>query len=122
MPEVSVEINGRKYRMACEDGQEEHLKGLAARFNAQVNEFKGDFGEIGDNRLTVMAGIALLDTLAETERRLSRVQDELEDALRAGQSVVRESEALERRFADQLGDVARQIELTASAIETVTGA
>lgn len=121
MPEVNVEINGRKFRMACEDGQEDHLRGLAARFNEQVNTFKGDFGEIGDNRLTVMAGIAVLDSLAEAERKLARVQDELDEALRAGQSVTRQSEALERRFADQLGDVARQIDLAASAIETISG-
>jgi cell division protein ZapA len=121
MPEVNVEINGRKYRMACEDGQEDHLRGLAARFNEQVNAFKGDFGEIGDNRLTVMAGIAVLDSLAEVERKLARVQDELDEALRAGQSVTRQSVALERRFADQLTDVARQIDLASSAIETISG-
>lgn len=121
MPEVNVEINGRKYRMACEDGQEDHLRGLAARFNEQVNAFKGDFGEIGDNRLTVMAGIAVLDSLAEVERKLARVQDELDEALRAGQSVTRQSVALERRFADQLSDVARQIDLASSAIETISG-
>ena len=32
MPEVNVDINGRKYRMACEEGQEPHLLGLADRF------------------------------------------------------------------------------------------
>lgn len=121
MPEVNVEINGRKYRMACEDGQEDHLMGLAQRFNRQVDEFKGDFGEIGDNRLTVMAGIAVMDTLAETERRLARVQDELDDALRAGQSLSKDSDALEKRFAVQLSDVARQVELAASTLETAQG-
>src|SRR5690606_1877160 len=51
--EVSVEINGRKYRMACEDGQETHLTSLATRFNKYIDDYKGSFGEIGDNRLTV---------------------------------------------------------------------
>ena len=65
MPEVNVEINGRKYRMACEAGQEKHLIGLAQRFDAHVEQLKGAVGEIGDNRLTVMAGIAVVDELAE---------------------------------------------------------
>ena len=47
MPEVNVEINGRKYRMACEEGQEPHLMALAERFNRHIDAFKGDFGEIG---------------------------------------------------------------------------
>jgi cell division protein ZapA len=63
VPEVNVEINGRKYRMACEEGQQAHLIGLAERFNIQVEGLKGAVGEIGDNRLTVMAGIAVLDEL-----------------------------------------------------------
>ena len=56
MPEVNVEINGRKYRMACEEGQQGHLIALAERFNASVEGLKGAVGEIGDNRLTVVTG------------------------------------------------------------------
>ena len=74
MPEVNVEIDGRKYRMACEEGQEAHLLGLAERFNRSIDGLKGAFGEIGDNRLTVMAGIAVLDELAEAERRIAPLQ------------------------------------------------
>ena len=46
MPEVFVEISGRKYRMACEEGQESHLQALAARFDRMVEAFRGEFGEI----------------------------------------------------------------------------
>ena len=33
MAQVSVTINGKIYRMACEDGQEGHLQGLAQRLD-----------------------------------------------------------------------------------------
>ena len=85
MPEVNVEINGRKYRMACEEGQQSRLIGLAARFNAQVEGLKGAVGEIGDNRLTVMAGIAVVDELAEAERKIKELQTEVTVLTRAGQ-------------------------------------
>ncbi|WP_127142498.1 cell division protein ZapA [Pelagibacterium montanilacus] len=117
MAEVSVEINGRKYRMACEDGQETHLSGLAARFNRYIDEFKGAFGEIGDNRLTVMAGIAIVDELAEAERKLGELKDELQSVTRAGQDVAAEAEGMESQFASKLGDVARRIESIATAID-----
>ena len=74
MPEVNVEINGRKYRMACEEGQQKHLIGLAERLNNHVESLKGAVGEIGDNRLTVMAGIAVVDELAEAERRIKALE------------------------------------------------
>lgn len=118
MPEVSVEINGRKYRMACEDGQEDHLRMLAARFNAQMEGFKGNFGEIGDNRLTVMAGIAVLDELVEAERKIAALQDELSEVAAAGQDMSDESEELEERFAKKMEEVARRLELVATAIDT----
>lgn len=85
MPEVNVEINGRKYRMACEEGQQKHLIGLAERFNTQVEALKGAVGEIGDNRLTVMAGIAVVDELAEAERKIKALETEVTVLTRAGQ-------------------------------------
>lgn len=117
MAEVSVEINGRKYRMACEDGQETHLSSLAARFNRYIDEYKGTFGEIGDNRLTVMAGIAVVDELAETERKLNELRSELQTVTKAGNDVAAEAESMEAKFAAKLADVARRIESIATAVD-----
>lgn len=117
MPEVNVEINGRKYRMACEEGQEDHLLGLAERFNRQIDAFKGDVGEIGDNRLTVMAGIAVLDELADAERRIALLKQDVADLTSAGEALTAEAEELERRFAKRLNEAARKVESIATAID-----
>jgi cell division protein ZapA len=117
VPEVNVEINGRKYRMACEEGQQQHLIGLAERFNAHVEALKGAVGEIGDNRLTVMAGIAVVDELAEAERRIKALETEVLVLTRAGQEVAAEIEALEARFAAKLSDAAKAIEGVAGALD-----
>ena len=121
MPEVNVEINGRKYRMACEEGQEPHLLGLAERFNRHIDAFKGDFGEIGDNRLTVMASIAVLDELSEAERRIALLKQDVANLAEAGQALTAEAEELERKFAKRLNEAARKVEAIATAIDE-TGA
>jgi cell division protein ZapA len=121
MPEVNVEINGRKYRMACEEGQEPHLLGLAERFNRHIDAFKGDFGEIGDNRLTVMAGIAVLDELVDAERRIALLKDDVANLTAAGEALTQEAEQLERRFAKRMNEAARKVESIATAIDE-TGA
>jgi cell division protein ZapA len=77
MPHVSVTINGKTYRMACDDGQENHLIALAERFDAYVNQLRGAFGEIGDQRLTVMAGVMVTDELQELERRVAAIEHEI---------------------------------------------
>lgn len=117
MPEVNVEINGRKYRMACEEGQQQHLIGLAERFNTHVEGLKGAVGEIGDNRLTVMAGIAVVDELAEAERRIKALENEVLVLTRAGQEVAAEIETLESKFAAKLSDAARALEDVAGALD-----
>jgi cell division protein ZapA len=77
MAQVSVTINGRQYRMACEDGQEGHLMRLAKDLDLRIGELRGKFGEIGDMRLTVMAALTIADELTEAGRRLHRLEEEL---------------------------------------------
>lgn len=77
MPQVTVSIDGKAYRMACDEGQEEHLTMLAERFDRYVTHLKGAFGEIGDQRLTVMAGIMVMDELAELQKRVKGIEAEM---------------------------------------------
>ncbi len=117
MPEVNVEINGRKYRMVCEEGQQKHLIGLAERFNTQVETLKGAVGEIGDNRLTVMAGIAILDELNEAERKIKQLEQDVLVLTRAGQEVAAEIENLETKFASKLSDAAKALDSVSTALD-----
>ena len=117
MPEVNVEINGRKYRMACQEGQQGHLIALAERFNAQVEGLKGAVGEIGDNRLTVMAGIAVLDDLAEAERRIAALEQQVVTLTEAGQEIAQELEATERAFASKLDEASKVINSIAGVLD-----
>jgi len=117
MPEVNVEINGKKYRMACEPGQEEHLLGLAEAFNRRVETFKQVFGEIGDIRLTVMAGIALIDELSVADGKIAALQQHVDTLTQAGQSVASEMDELEEKFSRRMNDAARKLEAIAAAID-----
>ena len=79
MAHVNVVINGRQYRMACEDGQEDHLLQLATDFDRRIGKMREDFGQIGDMRLTVMAALMLADEFSDVSKRVAR----LDSALRA---------------------------------------
>ena len=61
MPELTVEINGREYQVACDDGQEEHLTKLARFVDKKMGELVGAVGQIGDARLLVMTGLLIAD-------------------------------------------------------------
>jgi cell division protein ZapA len=117
MPDVVVEIAGKKYRMGCEEGQQQHLLDLAADFNARVEAMKGDFGEIGDTRLTVMAGIAVLDELGEAHRTIEGLRKDIAELTTAGRELTLEAEEMEQKLARRLADAARKVEAIATAID-----
>jgi cell division protein ZapA len=77
MAQVTVTIDGKSYRMACDEGQEEHLTDLAQRFDRYVAHLKQSFGEIGDQRITVMAGIMVMDELSELQKRVRGLESEI---------------------------------------------
>jgi cell division protein ZapA len=77
MAQVNVTINSRQYRMACEDGQEEHLMQLARDIDERIENLRGNFGEVGDSRLTVMAALTVADELVEAGKKIRRLEEEL---------------------------------------------
>ena len=54
MSQVSVTIDGRKYRLACNEGEEPRLESLAGMIDEKIGEMRKTFGEIGDQRLVIM--------------------------------------------------------------------
>jgi cell division protein ZapA len=77
MTQVTATIAGRQFRLACEDGQEEHLLALAKDLDQRIIDLRAKFGEIGDTRLTVMAALMIADELAETQRRIGVVEEDV---------------------------------------------
>jgi cell division protein ZapA len=77
MAQTTVTINGREFRMACEEGEEPRLTALAQDLDQRITQLRGRFGEIGDTRLTVIAALMLADELAETKDKLARLGPEL---------------------------------------------
>ncbi|MCK5931102.1 cell division protein ZapA [Fulvimarina manganoxydans] len=78
MPQVVVTIDGKTYRMACGPGEEEHLQGLAADIEGKIASLKDDVGQIGDQRLTIMAAIMTADELSDARQRIAALEAESE--------------------------------------------
>jgi cell division protein ZapA len=110
MAQVSVTINGRQFRMTCEDGQEEHLEKLARELDTRIGGLRAKFGEIGDTRLTVMAAITVADELAEAGLRVKRLEEELA-ALQDARAVISDrNKASQASIAAALSAAAERIE------------
>jgi|SRR5215217_6418634 cell division protein ZapA len=110
MSQVTVTIAGRTYRIACAEGEERHLEGLAAAYNTRIEEMRATFGQVDDLRLHVMAAISQADELHETKKRIAALAEEV--ALLNSVNVSRDErlERIEARLADGLQRAAERIE------------
>jgi cell division protein ZapA len=61
MPLVNVMVNSRAYTIACDEGEEEHLKELATHVDAKAREVLGSVGQVGDARMLLMAALLIAD-------------------------------------------------------------
>jgi cell division protein ZapA len=74
MPQVNVTINGRRYEIACDDGQEAHLMRLGAYVDKRVKEMVAAVGQVGDARLLVMCSLLLADELADIYSEVEKMK------------------------------------------------
>jgi cell division protein ZapA len=116
MSQVSVTINGRQFRMACEDGQEGHLMNLARELDNRISGLRDKFGEIGDTRLTVMAAITVADDLAEAGQRIKRLEEELVTVQNAQVAMSDRNKAAQAAIAAALGKAAERVENITKAL------
>ncbi len=118
MAQVAVTIDGKSYRMACDDGQEDHLTALAALYDGRIQDMRTSFGEIGDMRLAVMAAITVADELADTRAKLEDAKNLLAEARSAlnGHDAARAGE--EQKLATSITALAERVERISKSLSS----
>ena len=111
MAKVSLNINGKQYALGCDDGEEERLSHLGDLLNEKVKMLANQFGQIGDLRLMVMAGITMLDEMedlkADRDESVSEATREIE---RNSQTALELAKASENNAVNELNSAAEKLE------------
>ena len=79
MANVNIKFNGKDFLLSCDDGQEEHLEELSLHLNKKFNELKNNLGNIGENKLLLIASIKIMDEYFETRKKIDEKKQELKD-------------------------------------------
>lgn len=98
MTQISVTIDGRKYRVACNEGEEARLESLAKLIDDRIGEMRTSFGEIGDQRLVIMAALTIADNLAEARDESAAERKRSEDAEQRAQTIASSLDELGSRL------------------------
>ena len=113
MPLVNVMVNGRSYTIACDEGEEEHLRQLAGVVDAKAQEVLSSVGQVGDARLLLMAALLIADEhhggredAADRDAGHEAARTELEER----------AEAAESRAVAALEQVASRLEQIAAGL------
>ncbi|HWE78848.1 MAG TPA: cell division protein ZapA [Pseudolabrys sp.] len=120
MGQVNTTIAGRQYRLACEDGQEDHLLALAKDIDSRIIDLRRKFGEIGDTRLTVMAALMLADEMAENRQKVRKLEEEIAELSAARDVSAERAQAASDAVVGAFHSAAERIEgITRKLNETV---
>jgi len=121
MSHINVTINGRQYRMACEEGQEVRLLKLAESLETRIQSLRGKFGEIGDARLTVMAALTVCDELLDANARMRAMEEELASLRDVRSAAADRAKATQAAVANALNAAAERIERTTQVLNRTVG-
>ncbi len=112
MPLVNVLVNGRANTVACDDGEEEHLRELGQYLDKRVRELSATVGQVADSRLLLMAGLVIADELSDAMAKLEERNKEL-TAIKSAHALAAENLANEDERA------ASALEFAASRLEAI---
>jgi cell division protein ZapA len=121
MSQVSVSIGGRAYRLACNPGEEEHLEALARRVDEQIKQMRASFGEIGDQRLIVMAALKIADEVTELQAQASETALRSDEVLQSERAARLDAEARAEGLTQAINAMSVRIENLAAALSGAGG-
>ena len=124
MTAVPIRINGKEYHIACDDGQEEHLRLLSFDLDERVNQLSYQMGgNPGEVMSLLLAGLMMADESIENKKEIERLSKEvrqltqrLSQSRPAAIDTTRMAD-MEGAMMDTLNELAVRIEKMADQVE-----
>lgn len=111
MGQVSVTLNGRTYRLECGEGEEAHLIALSEYLGSHVDTMKHKFGQVGDDRLILMASLMVTDELWEARRQLQEIKANLAELRRDRSAADDTAKTMRADLAETISAAADRLEI-----------
>lgn len=110
MPLVNVMVNNRAYTIACDEGEEDHLRQLAEHVDSKVRELLEEVGQVGDLRLILMAALLITDDYFDAASRLEARAREMGELAGSNNEIAERLDQAEAIAAETLEAAAKRIE------------
>ena len=77
MPEVNIQIGGRSFAVACQEGEEHFLQSAASLLDNEAKSLMDQIGRLPEARMLLMAGLMLADKHAGMEDQMKSMEDKI---------------------------------------------
>ena len=128
MPEVEIEVGGRRFEVACQPGEEDYLISAATALDKEASSIGDQLGRLSESRMLLMAGLMLADQAGNLKEKLAKSDEDLTAAiseisrlnaeLSSSSIPGNENAALSAEFEKTLIDIAEKVERLADKIDT----
>ena len=120
---VGLRINNRQYEVACDDGQEDHLRMLADEIDDRIRALIAGLGtHPGESMTMLMAALTMADEIIENRKENQEIAREVQRLASVVNDDSRDSQEgrmveIEHAMATTLGEIAARIEKIADQVE-----
>jgi len=128
MPEVEIEVGGRRFEVACQPGEEDYLISAATALDKEASSIGDQLGRLSESRMLLMAGLMLADQAGNLKEKLAKSDADLTAAiseisrlnaeLSSSSIPGNENAALSAGFEKTLTDIAEKAERLADKIDS----
>ena len=116
MPVLEIEINGRTHQIACDDGQETHVRTLAGEIDEQVRDMAESMGgQVSDSTLLLLTAMMLGDEVNEMKALNHKLKLQAENQAQSFEQG--KAQAIERRVAEILSEITEDVDGLTKSIE-----
>jgi cell division protein ZapA len=111
MAEIIIEIGGRRYDVACRDGEEDHLRDLGRLVDEKSTQARASMGGVNEVRQLLFAALLLADELKDARDAIVVAPEKrLADAVAASGEIDPGVALAIERLADRVEKVAERLE------------
>ncbi|MEM6662187.1 MAG: cell division protein ZapA [Pseudomonadota bacterium] len=118
MPEVTVEVAGRSYRVGCGEGEEAHLARLAQLVDTEASALSKQIGQVSEGRLMLMTALMVADKLSDAQSALGAAERRAVNAEKMAESRSAPSDLFNPEREEE---IARNLDALADRIDALAG-
>jgi cell division protein ZapA len=90
MPEVTIKIGDRPFKVACPAGEESQLEAASAKLNAEAKVLIAHSGRVPESQMLLMSGLMLADRAIALEEKVKAAEIEMSSLRQSNKNIAPE--------------------------------